>query len=340
MTYNSSTLLTGLAAVPSFNSSLLATGTQPSFLSQIYANNWIGVRPRFNQFLANLNPTQNQIDDARTKLRAITRCLNQAYWNSSSETDNTEMVGSWGKGTCIRPPTDADMIFLLPNEVYWRFDKRGGNKQSDLLQEVKGCLESTYPQTTMRGDGQVVMVRFNSICFEVVPAFIPESCDGIIICDTNNGGRYKITYPLDERRRIQNCNAAFNSNAIHLIKMAKCWRKACSVPIPSFHLEHLAVDFVDQWPHRGRDAFWYDWMMRDFFIWLAIQHRQYPLSRLRYMLASREYDDPFASDWQSKTDTAVSRAVKACNLEYNNQTVEAGQEWQKIFGDDIPVYVL
>ena len=73
---------------------------------------WIGVRSRFNQFLANLTPTQNQIDDALTKLRGITSCLNAAYWNSLSETENSLIVGSWGKGTCIRPPTDAEMIFL------------------------------------------------------------------------------------------------------------------------------------------------------------------------------------------------------------------------------------
>ena len=313
---------------------------QPSLLSQTYAHNWIGVRPRFNQFLAKLALTQNQIDDALTKLRAITRCLNLAYWNSSSEINNAGLVGSWGKGTCIRPPTDTDMLFLLPDAVYWRFERREGNKQSVLLQEVKSCLESTYPQTTMRGDGQVVMVQFNSICFEVVPAFIPENRDGYIICDTNNGGGYKTTYPLDERKNIQDCNAAFNGNAVHLIKMAKCWRNACSVPIASFHLEHLAVEFINQWPHRGCDVFWYDWMMRDLFIWLTVQHRQTLLSRFRYMPGSRKYDDPFAGDWLSKAESAADRAIKACEFEYYNKTIEAGQEWQKIFGYDIPVYVL
>ena len=116
MNNTGSTLLTALAGVPSFNPSLLSRMAQPSLLSQTYAHNWIGVRPRFNQFLAKLALTQNQIDDALTKLRAITRCLNLAYWNSSSEINNAGLVGSWGKGTCIRPPTDTDKASVTSNE--------------------------------------------------------------------------------------------------------------------------------------------------------------------------------------------------------------------------------
>ena len=69
------------------------------------------------------------------------------YWGTSSETDHLELVGSWAKGTPVRPPRDVDFIFLLPIEVYHRFEQRTGNKQSQLLQEVKSALLDTYPQT-------------------------------------------------------------------------------------------------------------------------------------------------------------------------------------------------
>jgi hypothetical protein len=42
------------------------------------------------------------------------------------------------------------------------------------------------------------------------------------------------------------------------------------------------------------------------------------------------------SDWQSHALTAWSRAVKACDLDQRNFVDAAGEEWQKIFGNDIP----
>ena len=36
--------------------------------------------------------------------------------------------------------------------------------------------------------------------------------------------------------------------------------------------------------------------------------------------------------WQSYVASAYQRALKACNLEYENCILEAGEEWQKIFG--------
>src|SRR3712207_8104877 len=39
------------------------------------------------------------------------------------------LVGSWGKGTQLRPPNDVDLFTILPWEDYVRFDQRAGNKQ-------------------------------------------------------------------------------------------------------------------------------------------------------------------------------------------------------------------
>jgi len=40
----------------------------------------------------------------------------------------------------------------------------------------------------------------------------------------------------------------------------KCWQGYCSVPIKSFWLELLAVQFLDSWKHRGESKTYYDWM--------------------------------------------------------------------------------
>ena len=45
---------------------------------------------------------------------------------------------------------------------------------------------------------------------------------------------------------------------------------------------------------------------------------------------------PLGTDWQSRTQSACNRAVKDCYYEQNNVVAAAGNEWQEIFGSQIP----
>ena len=131
-----------------------------------------------------------------------------------------------GAGWRKRPPRDVDLYFLLPPAVYERFQGYVWNQQSALLQEVKDILATTYPDTDMRGDGQVVLVRFGSYSVEVVPAFSLVD-RRYWICDTHNGGSYKTTDPWAEVAHIDAADKATNSNLRPLIRMLKVWQVEC-----------------------------------------------------------------------------------------------------------------
>jgi len=247
-------LLAALSAVPA--TPVPAVGLQ-----------WIAVRQRFTQFHNNLSLTPTQFLDGMTKRNGVANCLNRRYYGSASETDNSFFVGSWGKDTATRPPRDVDLYFVLPVAVHTRFQAHVWNRQSALLQEVKGVLAETYPDTDMSGDGQVVVVRFGSYSVEVVPAF--ELTNGRYwICNTNDGGSYKETDPWAEVGYINTVNQVTNGNLRPLIRMLKAWQTYCSVPIKSFQLELLAADFLGKSPWRLYDFFWFDWITRDFFAYL------------------------------------------------------------------------
>ena len=98
---------------------------------------WHFVRRRFRSLVGNLELTADQLKDGRTKYRGVVNVLNRHYWDIASETAHHELCGSWAKGTRVRPPRDIDMIFELPFSVYQRFELRSGNRQSQLLQEVR-----------------------------------------------------------------------------------------------------------------------------------------------------------------------------------------------------------
>ena len=79
---------------------------------------WIAVRQRFEQFHNNLTLTTHQFLDGMTKRNSVVSCLNRHYYSSTSDTDNSFLIGSWGEQTAMRPPRDVDAYFVLPVSVY------------------------------------------------------------------------------------------------------------------------------------------------------------------------------------------------------------------------------
>ena len=259
----------------------------------------------------------------------MVNCLNRHYYSSASDTDHSFLIGSWGKDTAARPPRDVDVYFLLPASVYTRFQTNVSNRQSALLQEVKGVLLETYPDTDMSGDGQVVLVRFGSYNVEVVPAF--ELTNGRYwICNTKNGGSYKEANPLAELGYINTVDRATNGNLRPLIRMLKAWQTHCAVPIKSFQLELLAANFISNSPWRLYDFFWFDWITRDFFAYL------YHRANTFIVVPGTQESIHLGNDWQSRAERAYWRAEKACEHEKYNRVEAAGEEWQKVFGPQIP----
>lgn len=297
---------------------------------------WIHVTRRFEQFQANLKVTANQVTDGKTKYGSVVSCLNAAYWGHNSSCANSFLIGSWAKDTRIRPPRDVDLYFLLPIEVYRRFEeyRHGINKQSALLQEVRSRLQATFPRSTLKGDGPVVIAAFDSYDVEVVPAFLLDRTDSSFwVCDTKNGGSYKKAMPLHEVDAIAFADTGNNSNVRQLVRMLKCWQAYCTVPIKSFHLELLVIQFLDQWVHRQQSFLYYDWLCRDFFAWLITRANS-------FLMAPGTFEIMWIGEtWKSRAVTAHNRAEKACQQERLNDMLRAGDEWQKIFGPDIPRYV-
>jgi hypothetical protein len=183
----------------------------------------------------------------------------------------------------------------------------------------------------MRGDGQVVVVGFANTTVEVIPAF--DCGNGTyLICDTRDGGRYISTAPYAEIAALDASDGPNAGATRRLIKMAKQWQRHCNVPIKSFQLERVAIEFMGWWPY-SRDLFWVDWMLRDFFAYLASRADGF------VVMPGTGAQATLGDAWASKARTAQAAAAKAFDYEYRNEDILAGLEWQSIFGPMIPAYV-
>lgn len=292
---------------------------------------WNYVIPHFNQFLGELELKAPEIIDATSKSERVAKSLFTKYYPDQTFNPNCYVkAGSFGKGTAARPRTDVDLLFVLPRADYYRVEQLSGNKQSQLLQEVKRALLITYPTTDIRGDGPVVEVPFDTYNFEVVPVFWCD--DGTYLtAHTSEGGSWRYTNPVGEFKWLQTVDGSSLGKATHLIKMLKVWKRECSVDIKSICVETLAILFVDQWIYKDRTVFYYDWMVRDFFAYMLLftNGRIRPAGIIEWI----ELGDV----WQSKCQSASSRALRACEYEFADQDALAAMEWQKIFGSQFHV---
>lgn len=188
--------------------------------------------------------SQDQRDLISKRYKRITKAVNSEFWGIDSETAHSCYVGSYGRGTAI-DTSDIDILVELPREEYERYDAHKGNGQSRLLQAVKSAIQMTYPNSDVRADGQVVVIRFaDKMKFEVLPAF--QQLDWLGRCngkydypDTNMGGNWRSTNPKAE----QDAMAARNreSNGL-LYDTCKHMREIRDNHFSSYHLSGIVID--------------------------------------------------------------------------------------------------
>lgn len=297
---------------------------------------WAYVTRRFDQLIDAIGITEDEINDGMKKAMRVVDSLNRAYWNVSSETEHAFLLGSWDKQTRVRPFSDIDVLFVLPWSKYSRFEAHVGNRQSNLLQDVKNNLGITYSRTEIWGDRHVVAAEVDGVEIEVVPAFSFDSGDfagKFLVCDTKDGGRYKLADPAAERQVLDRANTTYNGNARQLLRLMKKWQIETGAKIKSFQLERLVIEFLGSYPHSKQDRFWYDWMVRDCFRFLVGRASGY------VQMPGTEEWIALGDEWLSAAKLALLNATVACNHEDANQEREAGRAWQRIFGTAAPVTV-
>lgn len=192
---------------------------------------------------------------------------------SSSTEDHLLMAGSIGRNTAVSGVSDVDIIFDLPCDVKKRMDGHEGNGKSDLLQEVKKIIKERYPNTTVRGDGQVVSVQFTKYTVEVVPGF-RNSDDSFDYPDSNDGGKWRKTNPIPEQEKAEEIDASANGNFVRLCNILRVWKNNVGFHFGGLLIDTLVCNYFEQ-----RDSSWtfgfedFPDVLEDLFSYLANEDR-------------------------------------------------------------------
>lgn len=172
------------------------------------------------------------------RYHTVTKAINNEFWNSTSDTQHSLYVGSYGRNTAI-DTSDVDILVELPSNLFDHYNNLSGNSQSRLLQAVRNAILNAYPRSDVRADGQVVKIAFSDgMYFEIVPAF--KSWDGKFkYPDTNTGGSWKSTNPKAEQEAMAQKNKS--SNGL-LYDTCKHIRSIRDNDFSSYHLSGIVID--------------------------------------------------------------------------------------------------
>ncbi|WP_179840115.1 nucleotide-binding domain-containing protein [Pseudomonas lundensis] len=277
----------------------------------------------FKDFVSNLRITNHvTIED---RYAGITRSLNK-FFRTLDSTANNLQVGSYGRWSAIKGVSDLDMLYIMSNSDWDRYNEDGG--QSKLLSDTKAAIQERYSTTTITVDRLVVCVKFQNFNVEVQPVFKQD--DGSFkYPDTYNGGSWKITKPKDEIKATSDVDDDQNGNLRRLCKMLRAWKNKHGIGIGGLLIDTLAHNFLTQTDDYADKSFAsYDFMVRDFFYFasnLPQQERYAALGSRQHVKVKQKFQKPARRAYELSL-----KAIEATGKE------TAGDRWKKIFGRDFP----
>lgn len=291
----------------------------------------ISVSDDFKSFCNELRMSEDTVSNIQTRYHAITKRINQDFWNTDSDVIHSLYVGSYGRGTCIYT-SDIDIIVELPWSEYSKYDDYSGNGQSYLLQVVKLSLRSTYSRSDISADGQVIDICFSDgVQFEVVPAFKYSDGSGYCYPDTNNGGSWKTMNPKLEIDSFNSLNKKTNNNLKRLCRMIRAWNSTNTVLMPGILIDTIAFRFLNDYEYADKSYSYYDWMSRDFFKYL------YDNADQEYWLKPGSGERVYKKySFKSDAQKAYKLCLEALEDYSNGYTYSWHENWRKIYGSKFP----
>lgn len=292
----------------------------------------VGVAENFRAFRDEYLISQVLMGSISYRYKRITKQLNTDFWNTDSDVSHSLYIGSYGRDTAAKGVSDIDMYFKLPFSVWEKYNGYQGNGQSALLQAVRASMQKTYPSTSLKGDGQVVIVSFtDGITFEVLPVFDNKG-GSMTFPDSNDGGSWKTCDPKAEMDSFATRNQEANHNLKAIGRMARIWKSENSAPISGMLIDTLAYNFIDSWLHKDKSYLYHDFLVRDFFLSLS-----------KCDATQEWWRAPGSGSWVRRTGgferkalAAYNSAVEAITAETNAHKWAAHQSWRKIFGTTYP----
>lgn len=284
----------------------------------------ITIRQAFEQFLSRLEITSLQEERVSARHSGVRDVLADQFTLRRSF-----LTGSYKRHTMIAPLKEADIdLFAVLDPLHYP-----GLAVTDFLESVRLALREEYPRTPrFSKNGQAITISFTDFKIDVVPAFDRQG-GGYLIPDIHSE-RWIATDPKAHEKLASEQNSWHHGSLVPLIKMIKCWNRAHSKLLRSFHLENLVIKVlhqmsIDDWPSALR-----------YFFQKAKDELWHPLpDPAGYSGNLSSYLDDFTKrEIYNRFLAAYDRAAEAEKLVRADRTEAAIGRYRVLFDETFPAY--
>lgn len=203
--------------------------------------------------------------------RSITICLNEAYWNNSSDSSSRLFIGSYGRRTLIRNGAHLDMMFTLPSsmmEISLRIDR---NDALVFLKKVRATIQVMDAKAHLREDGKGIVVPCGEgSCIDVIPSiensgpyfrnYIVPTAKGFYI--------WGCIKPGPDIQAMARLNKVCRNDLFRLCHLVRAWSHAWGLTINGLRIDTLAYHFMIGRKNEEFRSVCLDILFRDFLVWL------------------------------------------------------------------------
>lgn len=308
---------------------------------------WQFVAQRFAVFLHDLEPCSASLTAVAAARRDVDGLL--SWWlkaqpaggyraTARRRLPSTELVGGYANGTALASRPTVDLVLAFAEDARPRASARlaesslpySVSRLTELLCQRYGAVESD-PQgwITIRTDRRPAVALPVPVHIRLLPAF--RGPGGVLVALQARRASSALWWHVHadaHRHRLDYADLVSGGKARHLVRLVKAWRSTVDAPLSGFAIELLVCEFLSVWIYRRRSLLFYDWMVRDFFFWLAAQAgRSLPVPETLEAL-------PIGDRWLAAAERAHATARTAADLERENDSIAALGCWREIFGLD------
>ena len=281
------------------------------------------VEQAYGEFLANLTPTQTEINNAASHRESIKTCLEASFTLNAFFRS-----GSFGNGTSIRNHSDLD---------YFAEIARANIPQSSVafLTKVKSPLATRFPNTDVCIRTPAVCLPFTTGTVEVVPADnVGETSKGERIFDIADGqGGWMRASPEAHNRYVAEVDAKLSGKVRPLVRFLKAWNYHRNGGIRSFYLELRVAKYAS-----GERSIVYPIDVRAVVKELIDCQLAAVIDPVGVSGYVQPCSDAQKVDALSRLNTALSRADNALQADKDGKIADAISWWQSFFGEHFPAY--
>lgn len=287
------------------------------------------IAAKFSTLLENLkiDPATQAI--VANQFKVVTRQINLDFWGIDSETENSRLVGSYGRDTAIRGINDIDIAVELPAALFLKYEQHPANGPAALLQAVQNSLQKVFPQAQLSGDNRTIVLDYPDLEFEVLPVFLQED-RSYLYPQATRRGQWRRLKLLAEIEAIAAEDQKYQGKVKHLTKMMRAWKTVNQVPISGLLLETLAMDFLAGWPQNQATLACYGQMTQDFLAFLAEQD----LNQKHWLAKGSEQFVYRIGTFEPQAKASFEDARTALTFEKESPGTDSPADayWKKIFG--------